>query len=192
MGARLALGCAARHPERVASLVLIGARAGIENPEERVSRRRADEALANRIETMGMEAFVTEWLAQPLFASQRRLGPGFLEARRRERLVNDAHELAASLRGTGPGAQPSFYDALPRIEVPVLLVTGALDATFLEHARDLARRLPHAEVCEIADAGHAAHLEQPAAFIEAAAQFLRRAAGPAPDRHSTKVEETAS
>ncbi len=192
MGARLALGCAVRHPESVASLLLIGARAGIEDPDERVSRRRADEALADRIEAMGMEAFVTEWLGQSLFASQRRLGREFLEERRRERLVNDARELAASLRGTGPGAQPSLHGALARVDVPVLLVAGSLDTTFVGYARDLARRLPDAEVCEIADAGHAVHLEQPVAFIDAARKFLRRATAPARVHHSIKVEETPS
>ena len=67
--------------------------------------------------------------------------------------------------GLGPGAQPPLFDDLPRLNVPVLLVAGALDRTFVAHAMDLERRIPGAEVREIADAGHAVHLEQPAAFI---------------------------
>jgi 2-succinyl-6-hydroxy-2,4-cyclohexadiene-1-carboxylate synthase len=180
MGARLALAFAVRFPERVASLLLIGARAGIENASERAGRRRADEALADRIETDGIEAFVDEWLAQPLFASQQRLGCEFVAAQRRQRLDNDARSLAASLRGLGPGAQPPLFDDLPRLDVPVLLVVGALDRTFVAHARDLERRLPSAEVLEIADAGHAVHLEQPAAFVEAVREFLGGAGRPAP------------
>jgi 2-succinyl-6-hydroxy-2,4-cyclohexadiene-1-carboxylate synthase len=174
MGARLALGCAIRHPERVASLVLVGGRAGIEDPDEREARRRADEDLAARIEANGVEAFVDEWLAQPLLASQRRLGPDFLAAERLARLRNDARELAASLRGLGPGVQPPLFEFLPALQVPVLLVAGALDGRFVDLARDLARRLPQAEVCRIADAGHAVHLEQPEAFLRAARDFLRR------------------
>lgn len=174
MGARLALGCAIRHPERVASLVLVGGRAGIEDPDEREARRRADEDLAARIEANGVEAFVDEWLAQPLLASQRRLGPDFLAAERRARLGNDARELAASLRGLGPGTQPPLFEFLPALQVPVLLVAGARDGRFVDLARDLARRLPQAEACRIADAGHAVHLEQPEAFVRAARDFLRR------------------
>ena len=192
MGARLALGFALRFPERVASLLLVGARAGIESASERAGRRRADAALADRIETDGIEAFVDEWLAQPLFASQQRLGREFVAAQRRQRLDNDARSLAASLRGLGPAAQPPLFDGLSRINVPVLLVAGALDRTFVAHARDLERRIPEAGVREIANAGHAVHLEQPAAFVEAAREFLGRAGRPAQFTDPNPVEETAS
>jgi 2-succinyl-6-hydroxy-2,4-cyclohexadiene-1-carboxylate synthase len=192
MGARLALAFAVRFPERVASLLLIGARGGIENTAERAARRRADEALADRIETGGIEAFVDEWLAQPLFATQQRLGREFVAAQRRQRLGNDARSLAASLRGLGPGAQPPLFDDLPRLDVPVLLVAGALDRAFVAHATDLERRLADAEVREIADAGHAVHLEQPAVFVEAARDFLCRAGRPARSTDPLPVEETAS
>jgi 2-succinyl-6-hydroxy-2,4-cyclohexadiene-1-carboxylate synthase len=192
MGARLALAFALRFPERVESLLLIGGRAGIECASQRAARRRADEVLADRIETDGIEAFVDEWLAQPLFASQQRLGRDFVAAQRRQRLDNDARALAAILRGFGPGAQPPLFDDLPRLEVPVLLVAGALDRTFVAHARDLERRLPDAAVREIADAGHAAHLEQPAAFIGFAREFLGRAGRPAQHTDPIPAEEAAS
>ncbi len=192
MGARLALGCAVRFPERVRSLVLVGGRAGIADPEERLARQRSDEALAERLETLGIEAFVDAWLSQPIFASQRRLGAEFMAGQRRERLANDARELAASLRGHGPGAQPPLFDQLERVEVPVLLVVGALDLPFVDHARELARRLPDAEICEVAGAGHAVHLEQPAAFIAAVRDFLRRATSRAQATHPITVQETAS
>jgi 2-succinyl-6-hydroxy-2,4-cyclohexadiene-1-carboxylate synthase len=191
MGARLALGCAVRYPERVNSLVLVGARAGIEDPDERDARRRADDELAARIETHGVEAFVDEWLAQPLFASQRRLGPEFLAAERRARLGNDARELAASLRGLGPGTQPLLFESLPALQVPVLLVAGARDGRFIDLARDLSRRLPQAEVCVIEDAGHAVHLEQPEAFLRAARDFMRRAERRAIPLSSSPVQEIA-
>ena len=101
MGARLALGCAVRHPDRVASLVLIGGRPGIADPAERAARRRADDELAARIEAVGVEAFVDEWLAQPLFATQQGLDPAVRADQRRARLLHDPRELAASLRGRG-------------------------------------------------------------------------------------------
>ena len=192
MGARLALGCAVRHPERVASLVLIGGRAGIEEAGERAARLRADAALADRIEASGIESFVDEWLAQPLFDSQRRLGEPFMAAQRRARLDNDARALAAALRVLGPAAQPPLHEALAGVRVPVLLVAGALDRKFLDLAHALARRLPQAEVCEIPDAGHAAHLEQPEALEHAVHDFLRRACDPACSHASTLVQEIAS
>ncbi len=192
MGARLALGCTVRHPERVASLVLIGGRAGIEDDAERESRRRTDVVLAERIESGGIESFVDEWLAQPLFDSQRRLGADFLAAQRRARLDNDARALAAALRVLGPAAQPSLHEALAGVRVPVLLVAGALDEKFVQLAHALARRLPQAEVCEIPNAGHAVHLEQPEALEHVVHDFLRRACDPARPVTSTLVQEIAS
>jgi 2-succinyl-6-hydroxy-2,4-cyclohexadiene-1-carboxylate synthase len=189
MGARLALACAVRFPRKVRSLVLLAARAGIEDPEERAARRIADEALAAHIEEAGVAAFVDEWLAQPLFASLGRLGADFLARERQARLNNDARELAASLRGLGPAAQPPLFDQLARVQVPVLLLAGALDTRFVALAHDLARRLPVAEVQEIPDAGHAAHAERPEAFAAAVNAFLRRVDGTARTHSSPSVEE---
>jgi 2-succinyl-6-hydroxy-2,4-cyclohexadiene-1-carboxylate synthase len=192
MGARLALGCAVRHPEHVASMVLVGGRAGIEDADEREARRRADESLAACLETDGIESFVDEWLAQPLFDSQRRLGEKFMAAQRRARLDNDPRALAAALRVLGPGAQPPLHEALAGVRVPVLLVAGELDRKFVQLARALARRLPQAELCEIPNAGHAVHLEQPEALDRAVHDFLRRACDPARPVPSTLVQEIAS
>jgi 2-succinyl-6-hydroxy-2,4-cyclohexadiene-1-carboxylate synthase len=192
MGARLALAAACRHPDRVASLVLLAGRAGIEDPDERAARRAADEALAARIEAIGVAAFVEEWLAQPLFATLARVGPDFLAAERRARLDNDARGLATSLRMLGPAAQPPLFAELSRLDVPVLLVAGVLDARFVAIARDLARRLPRAEVEVIPEAGHAAHLEQAECFQRVVAGFLRRAGGPARAIPLPPVQETAS
>jgi 2-succinyl-6-hydroxy-2,4-cyclohexadiene-1-carboxylate synthase len=192
MGARLALGCAVRHPGSVTSLVLLGGRAGIADPIERAVRCREDAELAARIESVGVETFVDEWSRQPMFASLRKRGGRFLEEQRRQRVSNSARGLADSLRRLGPGAQPPLFDALPRVAVPVLLVAGALDRKFVALAHDLAGQLPQAEICEIADAGHAAHLEQPEAFAHAVQDFLRRATALAPSVDLRSVQETAS
>jgi len=192
MGARLALACAVRYPSRVTSLVLLASRAGIADPGERAARRRADEALAARIEEHGVEAFVDEWLAQPLFATLERLGPEFMARERTARLANDARGLASSLRVLGPAAQPPLFDDLPRVSVPVLLVAGALDERFVAAAHELGRSLPSAEVCVIPDAGHAAHLEQPEAVLRVVQEFLRRAGRPASIDPSPSVQEIAS
>ncbi|UCE84926.1 MAG: 2-succinyl-6-hydroxy-2,4-cyclohexadiene-1-carboxylate synthase [Deltaproteobacteria bacterium] len=174
MGGRVALALCATHPELVASALLIGARAGIEDPEERAARRRDDAALADRIERDGVRAFVDAWLAQPLFASQARLSAEARAAARAQRLENRAHGLAGSLRGLGAGSQPPLFEALPRIDVPICLVVGAEDARFRDIAQDLVRRLPDARLEIVPEAGHAAHLENPEAFLCVARRFLAR------------------
>ncbi len=173
MGARVGLALAARHPERVRSAVLVGARAGVEDPEERRARVQQDERLAGRILDEGIEWFVDHWMSLPLFASQQRLGPRSLATARAERLRNRAHGLALSLRGMGAGAQPPLFEQLDSVSAPVLLVVGEEDSRFLEFARDLMSRLPRAHLQIIPEAGHAAHLENPHAFDAVARDFLR-------------------
>lgn len=184
MGGRVALSLAATAPARVRSLVLVGATAGLVAEADRAARVAADEALARRILADGVERFVDEWMALPLFASQRRrLGPEALAAARAQRLRGRAKGLAGSLRGMGTGAMPPLHAALPRLAMPVLLVVGGEDAKFRDIAVEMAATIPDAEVAIVAEAGHAAHLEQPAAFAEVLRGFLhgvaRRVAGAA-------------
>ena len=73
MGGRLALGMAVDHPERVSSLILESATAGIQHEKERHERAEADQELARRIEEVGIETFVAEWERLPIWESQRAL-----------------------------------------------------------------------------------------------------------------------
>ena len=187
MGGRAALTLAVSHPERLRSVVLIGASAGIENPAERASRRREDEGLARSIEREGLEAFVDGWMARPLFATQRRLGPDRLAAARAQRLENRVHGLALSLRGMGTGAQPDLNARLQHVQTPICLVVGEEDAKFCNIAASLERRLPRSRVERIPDAGHAAHLENPDAFRRAVRRFLAENSDEAP-RRATMTE----
>ena len=172
MGGRAALATAVAQPRAFASLVLVGATAGIADSAERAERMIADEALADRIEDQGIEAFVEAWMALPLFASQARLGEAALARARAERLQQRPEGLANSLRGMGTGAQPPLHDRLASIESPVLLVVGEEDAKFRAIAAELERALPNARVAVLADAGHAAHLEAPEAFVAQVSAFF--------------------
>lgn len=148
MGGRLALEFAVRHPERIERLVLIGASPGIADDAERTARHKADLELADRIETIGLEAFVDEWEALPLFSTQ---SANVIEAAREDRLRNTAQGLAAALRGMGTGAMVPRWDRVPA----ATLVVGEFDARF----RATAERMGTPTIID--GAGHAAHLEQP-------------------------------
>jgi len=161
MGGRAALAAALASPESFAGLVLVGATAGIADPEARAERIAADRALADSIEQGGLERFVDAWMAQPLFASQARLGREVLERARKQRLTNRPFALANSLRGMGAGAQAPLHDQLARYADPVLLIVGEEDTKFRAIAEALARSLPAAQIAVIEGAGHAAHLEAP-------------------------------
>ncbi|MGD8319898.1 MAG: 2-succinyl-6-hydroxy-2,4-cyclohexadiene-1-carboxylate synthase [Gemmatimonadota bacterium] len=172
MGGRLALAFAVAHPRRVTRLVLESASPGLATEEERAARREADETLARRLETRGIEAFVDAWEELPLFESQRALPPRIRAAQRARRLRNDPRSLAESLRGVGTGSLPSYWEALDRLSIPVLLLTGALDRKFTEIAREMARRLPDVRHVVVPGAGHAVHLERPHAWLSAVCGFL--------------------
>lgn len=172
MGGRVALAAAALRPGRVDRLVLESASPGLASAEERRQRREDDEARARDLEEGGIEAFVERWMALPLFATQRSLPRPVREAERRRRLGNRPGALAASLRGMGTGSQPSFWEALPSVRAPALLLTGAEDAKFRGLADAMAASLPDARRRDVAGAGHAVHLEAPDAWIEAVRGFL--------------------
>ncbi len=174
MGGRIALTAACERPGRVHGLVLEGASPGLAQPEERTARTASDDALAERLERLGIEAFVDGWMAQPLFSTQQRLGPVRLAAERERRLRGDPRALAACLRGAGSGAQAPLWDRLDRIDAPVLLVAGEEDAKFRALADAMARSLPRAEAQWIPGAGHATHLEDPDAFTRAVCRFARQ------------------
>jgi 2-succinyl-6-hydroxy-2,4-cyclohexadiene-1-carboxylate synthase len=185
MGARIALAFALRHPARVRSLVLVAGRAGIADAGDRAARLAADATLAARIEAIGMPAFAAEWLAQPLFATLARLGPERLAAEAAARSRQDPAGVAAALRALGPAAQPPLQDRLGELQVPVLLIAGALDAPFVAHARALAAAIPQAQLAIVPDAGHAVHSEQPDACTGLVHDFLTRTAALADSAPST-------
>jgi len=172
MGGRVALAFAVAHPARVASALLVGASAGIRDPQQRADRVRDDEALAERIERDGVEAFVDFWISQPFLVDAQRLGARGVAEARKMRLTNSAHGLAASLRGMGSGAQPPLHDALARVHSPICLVAGEEDLKFRALAAEMSQELPNARVEIVPEAGHSAHTDNPAAFLDLTRRFL--------------------
>jgi 2-succinyl-6-hydroxy-2,4-cyclohexadiene-1-carboxylate synthase len=160
MGGRVALRLTLDRPEVVDRLVLIGATAGIDDPAERAARRSSDEALATRIEADGVDAFLTGWLAQPLFAGLS-VADDDLAARR----ANTAAGLASSLRLSGTGTMdPPWWDELAALRVPTTLVAGEHDQKFRALAARLADAIAGPTRVEIVPgASHACHLQDPTA-----------------------------
>ena len=163
MGGRLALHVAATRPARVISLLTIGAHAGLEE-DAREGRRRGDEAMAQRIENDGLEAFVNYWTNLPLFAGLERRGPAFVAQVRAERMNNRVAGLAESLRGMGAGAMRPIWNELARVTCPCTFVAGQLDHGYVASARRLAESVPNARVVVVQRAGHTVHQERPDAF----------------------------
>lgn len=165
-GARVALHFALHHPKRLRHLVLLGATRGIEDATTRQARREHDEALAARIEHIGCEKFLVEWLSQPMFSTL----PG--DVRETAARSRDAEGLAWSLRLAGTGTQRWLGRELEDLGVSTLAMAGALDAKFAAEATAIAQTIPEGAVTLIAGAYHAAHLERSRQTAASLLQFI--------------------
>ena len=174
MGGRLALYFARYYPQMVSRLVLESASPGRAAPEQRLERSIADEALAGRIEDEGIAAFVDYWSTLPLFAGRNRLPMAQREKLRAQQLTNRPWGLANSLRGMGTGVQPSLWEDLAVIDMPVCLIVGEQDPKFRAIAESMERLIRDVKAVIIPDAGHTTHLEQPILFSHAVREFLEQ------------------
>ena len=157
MGARICLHAALQHPTEVQALVLISGTAGIIDPTQRQHRQDADNELANHVEQIGTPQFIAEWLSKPMFALLPDNPQDIAQ-----RCTNTALSLATSLRMCGTGTQESLWEALPTLSMPVLLIAGAHDEAFCQHARRMHELIGSSATLQIVqDAGHSVHLEQP-------------------------------
>jgi len=156
MGGRIALRAALQLP--LDHLILIGASPGIADPAEREQRRQADNALATKIEAIGVEAFAREWGRLPLWDGH---SDRVRAAAYADRLRNTPHGLAQALRGLGTGAMDPLWDRLPELTIPVTLITGERDEKFHAIATKMVERLPNARHVTIPGTGHAPQLEAP-------------------------------
>jgi 2-succinyl-6-hydroxy-2,4-cyclohexadiene-1-carboxylate synthase len=179
MGGRVALHLAVHAPARVGTLFLESASPGIEDPQARAQRVHADEELAERIETLGVEAFVNEWERQPLLAVGDHVSADELHA---QRLKNSPRGLANSLRGMGAGRQAPLWDRLPTLQLPTRLLVGERDSRYVATAERMCTLLPRAELTICPRAGHTVHLDQPAAFVAWATGH-----GPSTVRHAASA-----
>ncbi|HEY2729940.1 MAG TPA: alpha/beta hydrolase [Polyangia bacterium] len=176
MGGYTALAFAARHPARLAALVLADTRAAADTPEVRAKR---DEALAT-IQGRGPDAYLDGSLARLL--SPRAAPP--LLAHVRARAEPRAESLVAGVKALRD--RPDRSAELAAIACPALVVCGADDrvtpaaemrsmtAAIGNGGRAAARR---ARYVELAGAGHLCHLEAPQAFATAVGAFLADALG---------------
>lgn len=160
LGGRVGYGLLARAPELFARATLIGAHPGLADEREREARRSSDARWIALLEREGLDAFLAQWEALPLWATQ---SAAMIEAQRAIRRSHRAEGLAHALEVLGLGAMPPVDpDA---IETPLTLVTGELDEKHRALAEAFAPRLG-ARVHVVPQAGHNVLAEAPEALAE--------------------------
>jgi len=171
MGGYVAQHLVARHPRRVAALVLVDTKLEADTADARAARHH----LAARVGRAGQAVLAEAMLPRLLAASPdaRRLPQraAVEEVIRGTILSTPIPTITAAL--TALAARPDMTTALGHLTIPTLLLVGAEDVITPPEcmARDAAR-IPGARLCVLPGCGHMAPLEDPAAFNAALMDFL--------------------
>jgi pimeloyl-ACP methyl ester carboxylesterase len=143
-------------PERVSALMVFDCGPGYKKDVPRAEWNRTAIEIARAFESDGLAALSTSAEAQ---VAQHR----------------NAQGLAHAARGILTQKDSGVIDSLPSIHVPTLVLSGAEDQPFLPATDYMATKVPGAEKVILKGAGHAANIDQPAAFNIAVRSFLDRA-----------------
>ncbi|HEY8491149.1 MAG TPA: alpha/beta fold hydrolase [Dehalococcoidia bacterium] len=155
LGGYMSLAFWLAHPEMVRALVLCDTGPGYRNPAGREQWNQMAERRAVALEEGGVRA----------------LGSS-TEVTETARLHRSAQGLAHAARGMLKQFDSRVIEALPRIDVPVLILVGERDQPFLAPSDYMERAIPGARKVVVPAAGHAANLDNPEAFNAALLAFL--------------------
>ncbi len=165
MGGRVALHHALCSDNEIERLVIESAHCGLADEGVRRARQVWDGTIATRLLTEPLTQFLDDWYGMGLFASLRGCA-GFdaLVARRR---VNDAAELARSMRLAGTGSMRPLWAEWAAYRRPVQLIVGALDEKYVGLADAMRAANNRATRTILPGVGHNTHFEDTEAFVDA-------------------------
>ncbi|ABR74025.1 2-succinyl-6-hydroxy-2,4-cyclohexadiene-1-carboxylate synthase [Actinobacillus succinogenes] len=159
LGGRIALYYALRYQGLKGNLqgvILEGANLGLADQREKTARWLNDNKWADRFRSEPAETVLNDWYRQPVFAHLNEQERATLI---RKRAPNCGENIANMLIATSLARQPYFGQKVRSKNLPFFYFVGERDTKFRQMAalHQLNTRL-------IAQAGHNAHLENPAEF----------------------------
>jgi pimeloyl-ACP methyl ester carboxylesterase len=152
LGGYMSLAFHLAHPERCLALLIIDTGPGYKSDAPRDGWNATSIKRAERLEAEGLPK-----------------GGG---AETRAAPHRDATGLAKAARGMLTQHDARVISSLPDIRAPSLVLVGANDTPFLAASDYMAAKIPNAKKVVVPDAGHAANIDQPAAFNAAVLGFL--------------------
>ena len=173
MGGFAALHFGFTYTERARSLVVAGCGYGAA-PNQRQQFAAEAEAAARKFEE-GMAKAVEAYALGPTRVQFQNKDPRGWQEFAHQLAEHSSEGSARTLRGVQK-RRPSLFDLVDRmkaITVPTLVMTGDEDWPCLEPALLMKRTIPTAALVVMPNAGHTINLEEPAAFNQHLADFLR-------------------
>lgn len=156
LGGYMSLAFHASHPERVRALLIIDTGPGYKNDVARGGWNENALKTATRYEKEGLAVL------------------GSASAERATAQHRDASGLVRAARGMLTQKNARVIESLPNIKVPSIVIVGEKDTPFLAASDYMTAKIPGAEKSVIPNAGHAANIDQPAAFNAAVASFIAK------------------
>jgi pimeloyl-ACP methyl ester carboxylesterase len=156
LGGFMSLAFYLAHPSRTEALMLFDTGPGYKKDDGRAGWNKLAEGVAAAYEKNGLAAAGES--AEVRVAQHR-----------------SAQGLAHAARGMLAQKDARVIESLPTIAVPTLVLVGENDTQFRPSADYMAAKIPGAEKVILAQAGHAANIDQPAAFNSSVRTFLERA-----------------
>ena len=154
LGGYMSLAFHLRHPERCRALLIIDTGPGFKKDEARAAWNERSHQTAAKFDAEGLA---------PLAKGS---------AERSNSRHRDATGLAHAARGMLTQRDAGVINSLPDIKVPSLVLVGSNDTPFLAATDYMAAKIAGSTKVVIPDAGHAANIDQPAAFNAALRAFL--------------------
>jgi pimeloyl-ACP methyl ester carboxylesterase len=165
MGSLIAIEAAARSPDRVARMALVGTAVPMRVGDELLTATRDDEPAAIDMINIWSHSGYAQKPSNP--------GPGFWVVGQNKRLMERMDPGVLHADFAACNAYANGLAAAATIKCPVLFVLGRRDAmTPLKAAAALRQAIPGATAVEVAASGHALMAEAPDAVLEALRAFL--------------------
>ena len=155
LGGFMSLAFYLGHPERSIALMLFDTGPGYKKNGPREEWNKMATARAAQLEKDGLDT--AQAGAEVRVAHHR-----------------SARGLALAARGMLTQKDGKVIESLPEIRVPTLVLAGAEDKMLIPSADYMGAKIPGVEKVILANAGHAANIDQPAAFNAAVRKFLER------------------
>jgi pimeloyl-ACP methyl ester carboxylesterase len=166
MGSLAALDCAARYPERVGRIALIGTAFPMRVSAELLDATRSREPDAHRMINVWSHAALAHYPSNP--------GPGFWVSGGNLRLMQRQKPGVLHADFAACDAYRAGFERAAQVKCPALFLLGTLDAmTPARAGRDLAKAVPHAIVKSLDGCGHNLMGEKPDEVLDALVEFLR-------------------